>query len=61
MLKNYVQNIAINISYIYRCTQDTVNRFIEIPEDKDYSSYGRETFKIDFNDEPTNFFGDKSF
>ena len=30
-------------------------------EDKDYSNYGRETFKIDFNDESTNFFGDKSF
>ncbi len=47
--------------YLYRYTNEKVNKFIEIPENKDYSNYGRETFKIDFNDEPTNFFGDKSF
>lgn len=29
--------------YLYRYTNEKVNKFIEIPEDKDYSSYGRET------------------
>ena len=68
-LDEYSKNLCANYStnyyvYLYRgngILKKHENIFIEIPEEKDYSGYGRESFRIDFSDESTKFLGNKSF
>jgi len=43
-------------SNLYRVTVGKINYFIEIPKDLDYSSFGRETLKVDFSKGSTQYF-----
>ncbi|NLK46949.1 MAG: hypothetical protein GX297_09920 [Treponema sp.] len=49
----YTDNYCV---YLYRAYMSDENKFIEIPKDLDYSSFGRETLKVDFSKGSTQYF-----